>query len=164
MPKTIDALFKAIQTDDGEISRGVINDFFGYKNITDPNNLQLIFEVYVDMIKTKGVSKALVENCFVTNRLDELIHTKSTHMPSHAYVQFCAKNLTIGPTYIGESEVGPLEIKDDDCCPSCEAKGYITQHQRLTFMTPDCIDCGTYMCKGCVKVSEDGGRCPKCAN
>lgn len=164
MPKTIDTLFKVIQTDEGEISHGVMNDYFGYKNLADPNDLQIIFNIYTDLIKRKCVSKTLVENCFFTNRLDELFRQKSKHQPSHAYVQFCEKNMTIGTTYIGESDVGPLDIKDDDCCPSCEASGYVTEHKRLTFMTPDCISCGTYMCKDCVNcTSEDGGLCPKCS-
>ena len=162
MAATIDTLFNAVLKDDVELTNGTINDYFGYSNICNPANLQIIYGIYSGLIKTKGVTKAMFENCFFTNRLDELIHTKSKYHKSGYYMQFCSNNITIGKTFIGESDIVPMPITDDDYCPSCEAHGYITENQYLSFMAPDCIKCGIYMCKLCVAITGDGGTCLKC--
>ena len=163
MSNTIDKLFASVIEDTTDIlSVGALNDYFGIKNMTNNENLHLIYSIYSDMIKRKGVSKDLFQNCFFTNRLDELIHTKSKYKKSVYYIQFCAKKITIGKTYIGESGIPELQIADDNHCPCCEEPGYITHNKNLTFMSPDCIKCGIYMCKTCVTVEEGDGVCPKC--
>lgn len=163
MSKTIDVLFAAVKEDDAHLSPGAINDYFGYKNMLNGEDLHIIYSIYNDLIKTKGVTKELIENCFFTNRLDELIHTKSKHHKSGYYKLLCDKPIVIGNTYIGESDVEPLPIIDDDHCPSCEAPGYVTENQNISFMSPDCYKCGTYMCKLCVTMDSSGvGICKKC--
>lgn len=162
MRKTVDVLFAAVKEDDNEISPGTINDYFGYKNLLNREDLQIIYSIYTDLIKRKGVTKELLENCFFTNRLDELIHTKSKYHKSGYYQQFCEKNITIGKTFIGESEVDEMPITDDNHCPSCDTEGYITENQNINFMAPDCILCGKYMCKLCVVIEESAGICLKC--
>lgn len=162
MPKTIDGLFDAIKCDDMTLSRGVLNDYFGQANIQDHSKIKVIYGLYSGMIKIKGVSKEVFENCFFTNRLDALIHKMATYHKSGYYLQFCVQQITIGSTYMGDSGVAPLPIKNDDYCPSCETVGYITQNHNITFMAPDCVQCGTFMCKACVRVCDDVGICPAC--
>jgi hypothetical protein len=162
MSKTVDVLFRAIKDDNTELTAGTINDYFGYMNMLNGEDLQLIYYMYSDLIKRKCVSKDLFENCFFTNRLDELIHKKSKFQPNGYYPEFCAKKIMVGSTYMGDSGVEQMPIIDDDHCPSCEAPGYVTKHQTLTFMAPDCCGCGVYMCKLCVKVQEGDGKCRKC--
>jgi hypothetical protein len=162
MSKTIDVLFAAVKDDSAELSAGALNDYFGIDNMSNSADLHLIYCIYNDLIKTKGVTKVLFENCFFTNRLDELIHTKSKYYKSGYYQQFCEKNIAIGKTYIGKSDTDPLPIIDDDHCPSCEASGYITNNQNIRFMEPDCYKCGTFICKKCITIEEDVGICKEC--
>lgn len=162
MSKTIDVLFRAVKGDNTELSAGTINDYFGYKNMLNGEDLQLIYYMYSDMIKPKCVSKELFENCFFTNRLDELIHKKSKFQSSGYYKEFCDKKVVVGNTYIGDTAVEQMPIIDDNHCPSCEAPGYVTKNQTLSFMAPDCHECGVYMCKLCVTVQQGDGTCLKC--
>jgi hypothetical protein len=160
--KTVDMLFAAVKNDSTYISAGVLNDYFGIINMSNEENLHTIFGIYSGLIKTKSVSKQLFENCFFTNRLDELIHKKSKYHGSGYYNRFITKNIKIGNTYIGECGVEELPIMDDDHCPSCQTTGYITEHQYLSIMSPDCVKCGVFMCKMCVRAIDDVGTCPKC--
>jgi len=159
MSKTVDVLFRAVKADNTELTPGTINDYFGYKNMLNGTDLQTIYCVYSDLIKRQCVPKELFENCFFTNRLDELIKQKSKYHNTGYYQQFCTSQIVIGSTYIGESDVVPLPILDDNHCPSCEAAGYVTENKMLSFMSPDCERCGVYMCKECV---TDAGICHKC--
>ena len=53
-----------------------ITDLFG-KNFIE-ENYGLMYGVYEGLIKHKRVSKKMLYDCFITNRLDELIHKKYT--------------------------------------------------------------------------------------
>lgn len=73
--KTIDLLFDNIINDTiQDLHPAVICDYFGFKNIKYDDNIDIIYSIYNGLIKIKGISKKLIENCFFTNRLDELIH------------------------------------------------------------------------------------------
>lgn len=113
MFKTIDSLFNACFNDDiNSITNGVIYDYFGIHN---NNYITIIFGLYVGLIKIKQISKELIENCFYTNRLDELIHKKYKNWKSQYYNIFCNNNIIIGKTYINKTKkITMLNIDDDD--------------------------------------------------
>jgi hypothetical protein len=78
MSKTIDLLFDNIFNDTiYDLHPAVICDYFGVENIKYNNNIDIIYGIYEGLIKMKGISKKIIENCFFTNRLDELIHKKT---------------------------------------------------------------------------------------
>ena len=77
MTATIDILFDNIlKLDDlQELSHQVICDYFGIQN---KENMYIIYGIYRTLIIVKGVSKQLIENCYLTNRLDELTLSTGT--------------------------------------------------------------------------------------
>jgi hypothetical protein len=58
------------------IHPAVIADYFGFDNDNE-DNYSIIYGIYEGLIKYKGISKLLLENCFMTNRLD---FTKNIHI------------------------------------------------------------------------------------
>ena len=73
-----------------------IVDYFG--DFTDEKTFSLLFGVYQGLIEYKNVRLNLLHMCFLSNRLDELIHKKFTDRPSGYYEKFKDQNLIIGNT------------------------------------------------------------------
>ena len=55
-------------------SQGVFSDYFG--RCTTKTEVDIVLDVYKDLIFQKGVEEKLLRNCFQSNRLNELVHTK----------------------------------------------------------------------------------------
>lgn len=180
MSKTVDLLFETI-LNDTIIHPAVIVDYFGIHNSDD--NYSTIFGIYEGLIKYKGVSKVLLENCYKTNRLDELIHKKYTYHKSKYYTEFVNKNIKIGETYLNlevednEEDSRIDEILTDDYCSSCNTIGYITKkNYKILYPSssscekcpapPDCFNCGNIICKMCSNYdkTEEAFICYKCEN
>lgn len=162
MSKTIDLLFDAISKDTSIIAP-VFADYFGVEN---DNHYGIIYGIYKGLIKYKGVSKQLIENCFLTNRLDELIHKKYTYHKSGYYEDFCKNNIKIGNTYFNLEEDNvddnnKLTIHTDDYCPSCDIIGYYTKtnYKLNEFAPPDCFKCGNFICKLCSNYDKNDDIC-----
>ena len=181
MSKTIDLLFESI-LNGALIHPAVIADYFGIPN---EDNYSTIYGIYEGLIKHKSVPKVLLENCYKTNRLDELIHQKYTHHKSKYYVEFTNKNIKIGKTYFNFVEedneddylIDELPILTDDYCSSCNTIGYITKkNYKLLYPSlssceeypapPDCFECGNIICKMCSNYDkiEEVFICYKCEN
>ena len=163
--KTIDLLFDAIYKDT-IIIEPVLHDYFGIEN---DNYYGIIYGIYKGLIMYKGVSKQLIENCFFTNRLDELIHKKYTYHKSGYYENFCKNNIKIGNTYFNyleDDENNKLIINTDDYCPSCDTIGYYTKnnHKLNELAPPDCYVCGNFICKLCCNYDKNNNTfiCYKC--
>jgi hypothetical protein len=131
-------------------------DFFGISY--DNKNFEIMYGIYSGLIKFKGVSRELLYNCYITNRLDELIHKKYTNHKSKYYVDFVKKNIVIGDTYYSvgdeseseseEDELEKIEITTDDFCPTCGSVGYYTNKNYVEPL--DCFfGCGNIICKKC---------------
>jgi len=75
-----------------------------------------LYAVYAYMRSEKGVSQALLENCYATNRLDALIHAKNANRPNYYYEVFKASGAVVGPTCDPGScpPVDPMPIVPDD--------------------------------------------------
>ena len=161
--KTIDLLFDNIINDTiQDLHPAVICDYFGFKNIKYDDNIDIIYSIYNGLIKIKGISKKLIENCFFTNRLDELIHKKHIHHKSKYYQMFCDKKIQIGKTFNNKNIVDIQEIYDDNHCPSCNIDNYIDNK----VSPPDCSKCLNNICKMCsiyCKI-EYNYICYKCNN
>lgn len=169
MPKTIDLLFKSILNGDS-INTPVIADYFGIHNAIDDNKYSIIYGIYEGLIKYKGISKDLLENCYITNRLDELIHKKYTHQKSNYYLNFVINHISIGETYFNfdDNQQEKMVILTDDYCSSCNTFGYYTkQNYKLGYNAPpDCLKCGNNICKMCSNYDNKDKSfiCYKCEN
>ena len=118
--KTIDLLFECVRGD-YYTDNSVLNDYFG--TFDDKDKINIIYNIYVGMIKYKNVKKELFEYVFKTNSLDLLIHNKYVHNKSGYYNSFVEKNIKIGDTFIlksAEENFNPeldkqLKQTDDYC-------------------------------------------------
>jgi len=99
--KTINLLYDGIKNYDYsfESSMAVQFDYYGI-NIDNVERSSLT-EMYTYIIHEHNVSRELIENCFKTNRLDELIDF---------YIQ---KNFVIGNTYIIGEPIQELPIGNE---------------------------------------------------
>ena len=138
-----------------------------FDNDTTPD-VSVLFN-YKGLYK-KGVTAETFHKCYLTNRLDELIHKKYTHKKSGYYNKFVEKKIIIGNTYEDlrapedrddddePEEVEDFEIFDDDHCPSCNNAKYYTDNY-ITDAPPDCPLCFKMICKLCSHFSKE-----ECAN
>jgi hypothetical protein len=166
MSKTIDLLFDNIFNDTiHDLHPCIICDYFGFENIKYDDNIDIIYGIYEGLIKIKGISKKLIENCFFTNRLDELIHKKHIHHKSKYYQIFCDKQIQIGKTFDNDNKniIDIQEIYDDNHCPTCNVNDYIVSNY---ISPPDCQKCCNNICKLCSTYCniDDSYICYKCEN
>ena len=124
-------------------------DYFGINNVTDKEIFMIIFGIYQGLIKFKGVSENLLHKCCLSGRLNELIHKKFKFMPTRYYEKFCNKKIKIDSLYTNKMY---FKIYDDDHCPKCNAKGFITETKALGI---DCPKCLHLICKECYKKIEN---------
>lgn len=177
MPKTIDLLFSEINRD-MTLSHSVICDYFGYDNM-DGENYDILYGIYQGLIKYGRVNKLLLENCFITNRLDELIHAKHTFSRTVYYQKFCKNNISIGKTYNilrdddnvddeDDEDDDIITILTDDYCPSCNAIGYYTKSNNDVhpfYNYAQCYKCDQAICKLCANSDKKGNYiCYTCDN
>ena len=120
----------------------------------------IVLGIYQGMVKMKGVRAELLANCLQTNRLNQLVHAKYRFGKTQYYMMFINSDIDLTPRVKVETEL-PREqwmtIYDDDHCPNCEAKGYITRNNRDGFI--DCSKCYMLMCKYC---HGERSKCQKC--
>ena len=136
----------------------VVVDYFG--NSLDSEMKQgLVLGVYEGLVKTKGVSVELLDNCFRTNRLNQLVHEKYKRRPSPHYKMFCKASIDLNAScaLLEETEGNGMKIYDDNFCPNCETEGYITERFGAGYI--DCEKCLQLMCQHCC---GDYGKCKTC--
>jgi len=92
MPTTAEELVKACFWD---LLPGipVVADYFG--NAEDEEEERIVFGIYQGLVKFKGVDHDLLFNCFLSDRLDELVHAKYKHGKTGYYQKFCQKNISL---------------------------------------------------------------------
>ena len=159
MNKTVDLLYDNINN--GYFSlldKSVINDYFG--NQINPENNEIIYGVYESLIVLKGISKKLLENCYLTNRLDELIYKKHIYVKTDYYKLFNKNNIKIGATFFYDNKNATMDIYDDNHCPSCNINNY------LDLTTHECYKCMNTICEVCCYYDEKLNiyNCNKCEN
>ena len=64
----------------------IIVDYFG--DAKGMQNQCTVLGVYQGLVKTKGLTVELLEKCFKTKRLNELVHEKYKHRQSGYYRMF----------------------------------------------------------------------------
>lgn len=106
MSKTIDSLWKF-----GDISMSALCDYFGYENMMDQEKYTIILGLYKGLFLL-GIPKETVEQAFLSNSLDQLIHNSYKEKSSDYYKMFCQKNMSIGKTCLIEDELVE-EVYDD---------------------------------------------------
>ena len=102
MPKTIDSLVDCCYQNIIP-SIPVLADYFGYEILCNCNedDICIILGLYIKMLKCWNIDKTIIENAFINNQLDKLIHeTYNKHGKTGYYKMFCDKNIKIGKTYI----------------------------------------------------------------
>ena len=159
MNKSIDLLYDNINNGYLAIlDKSVLNDYFG--NQINPANNEIIYGVYESLIIFKGVSKNLIENCYMTNRLDELIYKKHIHNKTDYYNLFNENKIIIGATFFYDNKTTKIDIYDDNHCPSCNSLNY------LDLKTYECYKCLNTICEICSYYDEKSKiyTCNKCEN
>ncbi len=117
--RTADLLVESIIRDTfPEIPARVLADFWG-KNITDEEDMRIIYEAYKDLYLYFGVNGTILHEHFLDNELDDLIHRRNINLISAEYYKkFVEKNIVIGPTCSIPSssyaELPPFEIPETD--------------------------------------------------
>ena len=135
-----------------------IADYFG--NARAEKDIVTVLGIYQGLVKMKGVKAPLLANCFLSNRLNELVHAKYKHGQSGYYKMFCQSKIDL-KTKTGLEPLPKrdwLPIYDDDHCPNCDTKGYISLKFKDGLI--DCSKCFNMMCKHCVQ--ENSSRCKTC--
>ena len=159
MNKTIDLLYDNINNGYLAIlDKSVLNDYFG--NQLNQENNDIIYGVYESLIVLKGVSKRLIENCYMTNRLDELIYKKHIHNKNDYYKLFNEKKIKIGATFFYDNKITQIDIYDDNHCPSCNTNNY------LKLSSYECYKCLNTICELCSYYDSKMNiyNCNKCEN
>ncbi len=171
MITTSDTLVNYVNDDGGQevsqLSFAVIIDYYGVENVVSSETCSLINSIYSNLILSRGVTSQLLNKCFLSSRLDELIHKKYTYDKTEDYDEFVELGIKIGPTILrsreGEpdrwlGEVDPsFEINDDDHCPNCNLVGYFTENncdyvtEEITVLRQNCRMCMLYCCNKCSK-------------
>ena len=142
----------------------VIADYFG--DVSNPEDITIIFGVYQGLLNKKSVDVKLLNNCFHSNRLDELVHARFKTQPTGYYKMFKERNIKLESM---TSRLLPLPkeehmpIYTDDQCPICGRGGFITEDKRKGC---DCYKCFKMMCNGCfshVDEQQCEALCRTCA-
>ena len=133
----------------------VLNDYFG--SARGMAEICLVLGVYQGLVKQKGLTKELQENCFRTDRLNELVHMKYMHRKSGYYKQFRDLGIDLHTNTMLTCDTEPMPIFDDDFCANCQTEGYLTEDNRAGHI--DCETCLQLMCRFCY--GKDGD-CIKC--
>jgi hypothetical protein len=140
------------------LDKSVLNDYFG--NQINSENNDIIYGIYESLIVLKGISKRLIENCYMTNRLDELIYKKHIHIKNEYYKLFNEKKIIIGATFFYDNKITPIDIYDDNHCPSCNSNNY------LKLSSYECYKCLNTICELCSYYDDTLNiyNCNKCEN
>ena len=163
MTTTAASLVRTIQDDNEPLSAPVLADYFG-RAAGNGEHVGILMGVYEGLVRYKFVPAALLHNCYLTNRLDELIRAKHTHWRSGYYEELVEQGIVVGRTcLLPPPRVVPLPILDDDHCASCGGAGYVTLGHQGFGAAPDCERCFNGMCRLCVVRAADGSCvCPAC--
>ena len=129
----------------------VIADYFG--RCMSEEEIAIVFKIYKELVNVKGVDQNLLHTCFLSNRLNDLVHIKNAYDPTDSYVQFRMLNIDLTPwRYVDAiAEEQWLEILTDDHCINCEIDGFFTDNNKSDI---DCYCCGKPLCCFCISDSE----------
>lgn len=140
----------------------VMVDYFGAA-AGNEDHTNILFGVYEGLVRYKFVPTELLHNCYLTNRLDELIRVKHVHWRSGYYDMLVEKGIVIGRTCrLPVRGIVPMPLTDDDHCASCGGAGYITEGNRSFGLAPDCERCFRGICRLCVVLENDSSVCQAC--
>ena len=146
MPTTTEGLIKCCLRDELPDRLGIIADYFNIDKFNEETFL-ILYGVYQEMIKYKGVDENLLHNCLLHNRLNELIHKTFKYRPTYCYDMFRENNINIINDGISFKNLKYMMIYSDDFCPKCLKKGYYTENNNID---TDCAKCQQLICKHCV--------------
>jgi hypothetical protein len=139
-----------------------LHDFWGMKNLRDEETIQLIYAVYQKLCR-RGLTVTELHDHFITNKLDELIHTNYKKYYNHEssyYGKFIKKKIVIGDTYINSNNINKepsnIDMKQielslsNNMCPSCGCKNY----SKNCPSPPDCAICFRDICEICSHIDN----------
>ena len=126
-----------------------IFDYFG--NAETETDLSIVLGIYQGLLKYKSVDVDYLYQCFLQDKLNELVHAKFKFKPTGYYKMFCDRKLDLqSKTIFAKNELQDkfieLNIYDDDHCPICNKRGVITKDYGIPM---DCVKCLKFMCKKC---------------
>lgn len=132
--------------------------------INEQDNINILYNIYKELIIFHNCSSELLYKCFKFNRLDELIKQKNSHRKSFYYQNLEKKNIIIGKTNNDDMNydnfgnlldddnnivINNFEILDGDHCPNCKTEGYISKNFGKVDFVPDCAKCYVPLCAKC---------------
>jgi hypothetical protein len=157
MCRTADSLVVCIRRN-LYLNQPIISDYFG--QVRSNEEVEITYDVYRDLVLTKGVDANILHNCLMTNRLNELVALKNSYYPSDAYRSFIQRNIDLTP-YFMLNLFDPnqhIEILSDDYCINCNRRGYYSEQNA---MPEKCSYCLKNYCCYC-DANEDENICVNC--
>ena len=130
-----------------------IVDYFG--NAETDTELSIVLGVYQGLVKYKSVDADYLHQCFLRNKLNEVVHAKFKYRPTRYYNMFCDRNLDLKSDAVLNIKHKNLKIYDDDHCPICNKRGVIAEDNGCLI---DCVKCLKFMCKNCCGNHDDAGN------
>jgi hypothetical protein len=113
MNTTAASLINSITTNSHDLSSPVLIDYFGMNNINNTTSMNIIYNLYSSLINDKGVNVELLHNCYLTNRLDSLIHKKFTYNRTPYYSDFITMKLSLKNPMHLKNNIKPMKIRMD---------------------------------------------------
>lgn len=147
--KTSEHLVKCCLIDELPEEMPTLADYFKYA-LSNEENFIILFGVYQGLVKYKDVECELLHKCCVGNRLGELIDKKYKHRSSYYYKLYKENKIKVDDKN-GAKDMS-FKIYDDDYCPKCNSKGFITNNNSLDI---DCPICFKFICKKCSSLDDE---------
>jgi hypothetical protein len=145
-------LYRYCRGTNSNISFKTLVSFFGVSNIQNNTSIEIILDVFRDLVKNKNVDYRHLRRCHSNNCLDLLIHAKNTVEPSDSYKKFVEEKLTLSGTpinYTGPVEI--LDIKSDAHCINCDLE--LGDRPKIK-----CSKCRSICCSKC----SNDSKCLEC--
>lgn len=136
--------------------------------IDKQDKVNTLYSIYKDLIHHRCISIDLLYKCYKFNRLDDLILKKYRFNQIGYYENYIKNKYFIGKTcknskfdkkgnLINENKeiiIKNFEILDDDYCPNCKTKGYLTCKYGELDTETTCKKCWVTICKFCSKIDR----------
>jgi hypothetical protein len=136
-------LYRYCRGTNSNLSLKTIVDFFGITNIQNNDNIEILIDVFSDLVKNKNVDYRHLRRCHSNNCLVQLMHAKNTVSPSDAYKKFVEQKIMLDKTpvcYNGLVET--LDIKSEAYCINCDIE--LGDRPKIK-----CVKCKSICCSKC---------------
>ena len=126
----------------------IVDNYFDITKF-DKDTLNYIYKLFKGLIYARHVPESLIIKCCNFGRLQELVDKKlKTDNISSIKKWFIDSKINLDQYLINTVEQNMnFKIYDDDHCPNCNSKGYISKNNMINI---DCSYCLIHICKKCI--------------